>query len=255
MFVRWISRTNKKGLYDFAYLCQTTRELGKVQNHTICPLGKIPQQPDKLDRELFWRDATQALEQQTLSLPERSKIEASIAQKVPRGKNPHGDSNACVEWYTPKRYIEMARDVLGNIDLDPASNDVAQQWIKASQYFNAAEDGLKQSWHGRIWCNPPYGRQVHKWLEKGLDSYQQKTIDCAIFLLNRTGAAWYKTLIKRVTAICEVKKRISFVDASGTPQPSPRYYNDFIYLGRDPERFDRVYSAIGDVVNKHSHKG
>lgn len=250
MFVRWIARTNKKGLYEFAYLCQTTRDLGKVQNHTICALGKIPLQPDKLDRELFWREAIRALEYQNLPLPERSKIEAALAQKVPRGKNPHGDSDACVEWYTPTLYIKMVRDVLGEIDLDPASNDLAQQSIKATQYFTIAEDGLKQSWHGRIWCNPPYGRQVHAWLEKGLDGYQLGTIDCAIFLLNRTGAAWYKTLTRQVTAICEVERRISFLDATGTPQGSPRYYNDFIYLGRDPKRFKQVYSVVGDVVIK-----
>lgn len=118
------------------------------------------------------------------------------------------------------------------------------------QYFTIAEDGLKQSWHGRIWCNPPYGRQVHAWLEKGLDGYQLGTIDCAIFLLNRTGAAWYKTLTRQVTAICEVERRISFLDATGTPQGSPRYYNDFIYLGRDPKRFKQVYSVVGDVVIK-----
>jgi hypothetical protein len=87
----------------------------------------------------------------------------------------------------------MAREVLGNIDLDPASNDVAQQWIKATQYFTAAEDGLKQSWHGRIWCNPPYGRKVHEWLEKGIEGYQLGAIDCAIFLINRNGAGWYKS--------------------------------------------------------------
>jgi hypothetical protein len=131
---------------ELAPVC--TRDLGKVQNHTICALGKIPPQPDKLDRELFWREAIRALEHQNLPLPERSKIEAALAQKVPRGKNPHGDSDACVEWYTPTLYIEMAREVLGNIDLDPASNDLAQQSIKATQYFTIAEDGLKQSGTG-----------------------------------------------------------------------------------------------------------
>ncbi len=71
-----------------------------------------------------------------------------------------------------------------------------------------------------------------------------------IFLINRNGAGWYKKLKREVTAICEVERRISFVDATGTPQGSPRYYNDFIYLGHDPERFKRVYSVVGDVVNK-----
>jgi hypothetical protein len=86
MFVRWIARTNKKGLYEFAYLCQTTRDLGKVQNHTICALGKIPPKPHKLDRELFWRDAIRALEQQNLPLPERSKLRRRSLKKCHAGK-------------------------------------------------------------------------------------------------------------------------------------------------------------------------
>jgi hypothetical protein len=32
-----------------------------------------------------------------------------------------------VEWYTPTKYIDLAREVLGAIDLDPASSDIAQR--------------------------------------------------------------------------------------------------------------------------------
>ena len=51
----------------------------------------------------------------------------------------------------------MAREVLGGIDLDPASNDYAQTSIKAKTYYTKQKDGLKEPWFGRIWCNPPYG--------------------------------------------------------------------------------------------------
>jgi hypothetical protein len=51
----------------------------------------------------------------------------------------------------------MAREVLGGIDLDPASNDYAQTSIKAKTYYSKQEDELKEPWFGRIWCNPPYG--------------------------------------------------------------------------------------------------
>ena len=34
------------------------------------------------------------------------------------------------DWYTPEMYIEMARKVMGSIDLDPASDSVAQKPVK-----------------------------------------------------------------------------------------------------------------------------
>jgi hypothetical protein len=95
-----------------------------------------------------------------------------------------------------------------------------------------------------VWCNPPYGRRVNQWLEKALLSYQTGEIEAAILLLNRTGAAWYGRLKKRVSAVCEVQRRIAFIDESGQPQKSPRYYNDFLYLGRNVKTFKRVFGKI-----------
>jgi hypothetical protein len=72
-------------------------------------------------------------------------------------RNPLGDADSPVEWYTPPIYIEMARQVLGNINLDPASNHTAQEWIDAEAYYTKEDNGLIQPWFGSIWLNPPYG--------------------------------------------------------------------------------------------------
>src|SRR5690606_2829141 len=60
------------------------------------------------------------------------------------------------EWYTPAKYVEMARTVMGRIDVDPASNDHAQQTVKAATYYTAETNGLNKEWHGTVWMNPPY---------------------------------------------------------------------------------------------------
>ena len=173
--------------------------------------------------------------------------------------NRHGDADSNPEWYTPAQYVEMARQVLGKIDLDPASNATAQSWIKADRHFTKEDDGLKRTWSGRTWCNPPYGRRQKEkgtplyglyaqlFLEKGLKHYHQRDIPAAIFLVNRTGAAWYKELCPQFSAICEVKRRIAFVNPQGESETSPRYYNDFLYLGSQTERFEEVFSDIGVI--------
>ena len=68
------------------------------------------------------------------------------------------------EWYTPPEYIDAARDVLGGIDLDPASSDIANDTVKADEYYTVDDDGLTRvrpagSWRGgdrRM--NLPYSR-------------------------------------------------------------------------------------------------
>ena len=152
-----------------------------------------------------------------------------------------------VEWYTPVEFIGMAREVLGNIDLDPASNKLAQGWIQSNHYYTEKEDGLSQPWEGRIWCNPPYGNAPKKFLNKGLSEFKTANMTAGIFLLNRSGAEWYSDIKPEFTAICEVRKRIAFIDSKGVKQTSPRYNNDFLYLGNDSAKFDEIFSTIGAV--------
>ncbi|MGO9046175.1 MAG: hypothetical protein ACLQFW_04700 [Xanthobacteraceae bacterium] len=74
------------------------------------------------------------------------------------------------EWHTPAKYLAAAREVLGEIDLDPATSKAAQEVVKAKKFFTKDDDGLKQEWHGRIWLlrprwtwgAPPCGRSKER---------------------------------------------------------------------------------------------
>jgi len=60
------------------------------------------------------------------------------------------------EWFTPAQYVELAREVLGAFDLDPASCEIANRTVKAAKFYSLEDDGLKYEWHGRVWMNPPW---------------------------------------------------------------------------------------------------
>lgn len=66
------------------------------------------------------------------------------------------------EWLTPK-YIT---DCLGPFDLDPCSPAERRPWDTAKHHIGLPKDGLNEQWYGRVWCNPPYGRETFKWLNK-----------------------------------------------------------------------------------------
>lgn len=70
-------------------------------------------------------------------------------------------STATPEHYTPPKIIEAARRTMGGIDLDPFSCNVANGVVKATRFFSlgADEDGFAERWDGRVFCNPPGGKE------------------------------------------------------------------------------------------------
>lgn len=69
------------------------------------------------------------------------------------------------EWLTPPWLLQR----LGGFDLDPCA-PIQRPWDTAKQHYTINDDdGLKQPWHGRVWCNPPYGLEAAAWLKKLAD--------------------------------------------------------------------------------------
>ncbi len=65
------------------------------------------------------------------------------------------------EWLTPPEILRA----LGSFDLDPCA-PVVRPWATAATHYTAEDDGLAKPWHGRVWCNPPFGREAVKWLRR-----------------------------------------------------------------------------------------
>lgn len=152
------------------------------------------------------------------------------------------------EWYTPPEYLDLARRVLGAIDLDPATSRQAQKLVQASKFFTVKDDGLRHDWHGRVWLNPPYAQPlIAQFVEKLLIEHLAGRVKAAILLThNYTDTAWFQALAAAADAICFTKGRIRFVAADGA-LASPTQGQAFAYLGPDVGRFTDLFQAIGVV--------
>ncbi len=65
------------------------------------------------------------------------------------------------EWLTPRWIL----DKLGGFDLDPCA-PIMRPWATATMHYTVNDDGLAQPWWGRVWLNPPFGREADRWMRR-----------------------------------------------------------------------------------------
>jgi phage N-6-adenine-methyltransferase len=62
---------------------------------------------------------------------------------------------------------------------------------KCARYFTREDDGLAQEWTGRVWLNPPYGRELGLWMRKAWGA-SQTTAELVVCLVPvRSDTAWW----------------------------------------------------------------
>lgn len=153
------------------------------------------------------------------------------------------------EWYTPAEFIGLARQVLGAIDLDPASSEQANATVCAGAFFSEADNGLGLPWHGRVWLNPPYAQPaIAQFAEKMCTEREAGNVLSAIVLThNYTDTAWFQMLASSADAICFTRGRVRFVSPAGD-LAAPTQGQAFFYFGHDVDRFAEVFAEVGFVV-------
>lgn len=159
------------------------------------------------------------------------------------------------EWYTPSTYVEAARALMGGIDLDPASNEFANQVIKAEKYYTIENNGFDKAWIGRVWLNPPYGRDggdsnQELWSARLIEQYRAGITTEAVLLVNAvTDRKWFQPLWEY--PICFTNHRIKFYNAE-TEAGQPTHGNALVYLGPSEKtnEFFRLFSQFGVIARK-----
>lgn len=96
-------------------------------------------------------------------------------------------SSATSEWGSPQELFDKANAEF-NFSLDVCA---VPENAKCARYFTPEIDGLSQNWTGMCWMNPPYGREIGKWIKKAYESALSGDATVVCLIPARTDSRWF----------------------------------------------------------------
>lgn len=122
-------------------------------------------------------------------------------------------------WSTPQEFFNEL-DIEFNFTLDSCATI---ENAKCSKFYTKAEDGLKQDWVGEtVFCNPPYGREISKWVKKCYEESKKPNTAVVMLIPARTDTKYFhKYIYHQTKEIRFIKGRLKFGNAKNSaPFPS-----------------------------------
>jgi len=121
------------------------------------------------------------------------------------------------EWETPQALFDKLNNFF-HFTLDVAAT---KKNAKCQKFFTPEDNGLLQNWHRDIcWMNPPYGREIAKWIKK---AYDESKLGATVVMLlpARTDTAYFHDFIYHKAEIYFLRGRLKFEGAKNSaPFPS-----------------------------------
>lgn len=123
------------------------------------------------------------------------------------------------DWATPQDFFaELDREF--HFTLDPCADEHNH---KCAKYYTKEQDGLKQDWGGEtVFCNPPYGRSIGRWVRKCFEEVYCGLCPCAVMLIPaRTDTKWFHGYINHKSEVRFIRGRLKFGGSkNAAPFPS-----------------------------------
>ena len=117
---------------------------------------------------------------------------------------------------TPQDFFDQLDAEFG-FDLDVCASP---ENAKCTIYFTKEDDGLHQDWTGVVWMNPPYGREIGRWLKKANESAKDNGATVVCLVPARTDTNWWHEYVIQ-HEVRFVRGRLKFGDAKNSaPFPS-----------------------------------
>jgi site-specific DNA-methyltransferase (adenine-specific) len=122
------------------------------------------------------------------------------------------------EWETPDEFYKKLDDEF-RFTLDPCATNKNH---KCQKYYTKDDDGLSKNWEGeRVFCNPPYGREIRKWVYKSLSEVCHGCELVVMLIPARTDTKWFHNYVYGKSEIMFVQGRLKFgCSKNSAPFPS-----------------------------------
>ena len=127
-------------------------------------------------------------------------------------------SSATDLWATPQSFFDQLNNEF-RFTLDPCAT---AENAKCRSFYTQEDDGLKQDWGGQIvFCNPPYGREIKKWVRKCYEESKKPNTVVVMLIPARTDTAYFHDYIYKKSEVRFIRGRLKFGDAKNSaPFPS-----------------------------------
>lgn len=122
-----------------------------------------------------------------------------------------------MDWATPQAFFDRLDAEFG-FDLDVCATD---RTAKCQHYYTPEDDGLAMPWAPlRCYCNPPYGREIARWIERCSDEARRGALVVALIPARTDTRYWHDVIMQTASEVRLVKGRLRFDDGSN-PAPFP----------------------------------
>ena len=130
------------------------------------------------------------------------------------------------DWETPQWFFDKLNDEFC-FNLDACASDENH---KCEKYYTIDDDGIGKNWGGyRVFCNPPYGREISQWVRKAYYESQKDNTVVVMLIPARTDTKWFHQYIYHKSEIRFVKGRLKF---GGTKNNAP--FPSIVVIFRSP---------------------
>lgn len=128
-------------------------------------------------------------------------------------------SSARQDWSTPWEFFKAQEAEFGPFDLDVCATS---ENAKCARFYTPEQNGLDLPWTGRCWMNPPYGREIGKWVRKASEEIHKQADHVVCLLPARTDTAWWHDYVApHAERVVFIQGRITFEGAdNAAPFPS-----------------------------------
>lgn len=131
-------------------------------------------------------------------------------------------------WCTPQDFFDELNNEF-NFVLDAAATSKS---AKCDLYYTPETDGLVQSWDfcGSVFCNPPYGHEIKKWIEKAYRESLVVKYPIVLLIPARTDTSYFHDYIYGRSEIRFIRGRIRFTDEVGNSACNPAPFPSMVVI-------------------------